>query len=195
MAKKTNVSVADATLSFDRGEMMTSVLNDGTHTLTPEERADNLKSMSVDKLLCALALFSKTANGFLEIAAAIENEIEKRDESEFIAAFGKQDVAVAVEDQATHESYGGASVTTKSKTTRSTITSKKNRDLVLEAIKKAGLEAKFTKTSIELQNDALFTAFADGSLPNSVSSLLSESTSTSRDASFVPGFTEDKGGK
>lgn len=164
-------------------------------------KKDVLSSMPADQIIAFHAFMSRAASQYSDLAAAAVPLINSIDP----AAVGGDNALVGVYDEERKETIGAVWIRTETSVTKSTANAK-NRSQVMvalepaigdisqvdnlsEQINKDWVTAhpqlgKYTKLSIELQNDALFRDKNTGLLDPSVSILLSEKVSTKRATSF-----------
>lgn len=172
-----------AVLSADFNELYDKVFGTTKKPHSSQETADALASLSTSDLICLRAVIGLRESQCHDVNAAISSEIAERPLSEFPS----EDTVFAVKDSGTQTQViiGGVKVETKITRKRSTV-DKKVAQKVKDELNSAGLLATYTKTSVELINDALYEAKANGTLPASVSALLTETEKRDRVSTFVP---------
>ena len=173
---------------------------------------DVLSSMPADQIIAFHAFMSRLVSQYNDLAATAVPLINSVDP----ATIGGDNALVSVYDEERQEIVGAVWIRTETSTTKST-SNAKNRSQVMVALEpsigtleqvdtltdqiNADWQAahpqlgKYTKLSIELQNDALFRDKATGILDPSVAILLSEKVSTKRATTFqkapAPAKTEE----
>lgn len=178
---KQQAQTPSAVLSADFNELYDKVFGTAEKPNSSQETADALASLSTSDLICLRAAIGLRESQFHDVNAAISSKIAERPLSEFPS----EDTVFAVKDSRTQAIIGGVKVETKVTKKRSTI-DKKVAQKVKDELNSAGLLATYTKTSVELINDALYEAKANGTLPASVSALLTETEKRDRVSTFVP---------
>lgn len=171
----------DVTVNVSVPEVLSTIFGTYDNRLSFAETISSLEKLTVDELSAARAYLGEREATFKEINAKIDELLKSIDTSKF----PNENTLISVYDTGTKKVIGGVSVETKVETTRST-KSKKNAEEVKKELAAAGLSAEYTRTSVELKNDALFEAKANNKLPASVANLLSETQQSKRSVSFLP---------
>ena len=179
---KQQAQTPSAVLSADFKELYDKVFGTAKKPNSSKETADALASLSTSDLICLRAAIGLRESQYHDVNAAISSKIAERPLSEFPS----EDTVFAVKDSRKQAIIGGVKVETKVTKKRSTTTDKKVAQKVKDELTSAGLLATYTKTSVELINDALYEAKAKGTLPASVSVLLTETEKRDRVSTFVP---------
>ena len=169
----------DYTISVDFRPILDKVFGTRDNPTTPEERAEAMHALSLDDQIALTAYLGRRIQEFTEICSLNLRDIEEHPENEF----PDKDCLIGVVDKVTGEAVGGVLVQTQTSVVRST-TKKKVRDAVIDNLTAAGILSDYTRQTTEIQNDKLFEAKANGSLPQSVASLLTETEEKKRVASF-----------
>lgn len=181
MAQKKVQQAPDASLSANFSELFNKVFGPSDEPNNAEQMQEAIASLSTSEAIALRAYIGLREAQFHEINATLSASIASRD----ISQFPSESALFSVTDEETNEVVGGVLVETKVTTVRST-KDKRTAEKVKEALQANGLLGTYTKQSIELQNDTLFEANANGVLPQSVSSLLTETKKSERVSSYVP---------
>lgn len=169
----------DYTTAVDFAPIFDKVFGSRENPTTPEERAEAIHALPLNDQIALTAYLGRRIQEFSDICSLVIQDIESRPETDF----PNDDCLISIVDQTTSEVVGGVSVKTQVSVVRST-SKKKVRDAVIDNLTAAGILSDYTRQTTEIQNDKLFEAKANGSLPQSVASLLTETEEKKRVASF-----------
>ena len=182
MAKKTIPQTPDQYVSADFNQLFDRVFGPSDNPHNAEQIKEAIESLNVCDLVAFRAYLGYRENQFHEVNALLSAQINAHDTKEF----PQENTLFAVSDKDSLESFGGVYVETVTDVSLSTSKAKVAAQ-VKDELKKAGLlNDEFTKTSIELKNQAVFQAKKDGKLPAAVADLLTETVTTKRVSSYVP---------
>ena len=174
-------------LTTNFGDLLDKIFGTIANPHNSEETKEAIRGLSVSELICARAYLGQREAQFKEINSRIDAVLNEKDISEFPA----ENTLFSVTDSVASSVVGGVKVETKIDTIRST-SNKRTAEKVRDEIARLGLNAQYTKTSIELRNDVLFADKAKGNvLPASLDGLLSTEERRKRVTSFVPIKTEE----
>jgi len=181
MAKKITQQAPDVFLSADFTELFNKVFGPNDHPNDAEQTREAISQLSTNELVAFRAYIGQREAQFHEVNSALDAALAQKD----IAEFPSESTLFSVSDKETQEAVGGVRVETVVTTIRST-KNKSTAEKVKEALKTNGILDKYTKQSIELQNDVLFEAKDKGTLPSSVANLLTETDKSERVSSYIP---------
>ena len=191
MAKKTIPQTPDQYVSADFEQLFDRVFGPSNAPHNAEEIKEAIGNLSVCDLVAFRAYLGYRENQFREVNALLSEQINAHDVSDF----PQENTLFAVSDKDTSEPFGGVYVETVTDVSLSTSKAKVSTQ-VKDELKKVGLlNDDYTRTSVELKNQALFQAKKDGKLPASVSDLLTETVTTKRVSSYIPVPANVKEGK
>ena len=169
-------TVPDTYIKTDFRQIFATVFGTEDAPNDAQTREEAIRSLPLEDQIGLAAYLGRRIQEFSDIFAVAARSISEQPPT----AFADENCLISVSDDDTGETVGGISVASET-----TLTTKKRiRNKLLEELTKANLQGQFTKTSVELQKDALLSAKADGTLPASIDSLLPEAICQKRTVKF-----------